>query len=164
MLIKKENLKFKPLIIPRKAYDIELRNTPAGVKARDILSGKYKKVDKEKVLPFAKAPQDAKENFSPVKLPSKCISDYNTKAKTAGAILVSFLSTYILLLITYYFDRGILETSSIWPLTYSHKGCFIQTFMTEDVDNGIHSLYYCKSGIYIKWFLRTFFIPHRINS
>ena len=72
-----------------KAYDIELRNTPAGVKARDILSGKYKKVSAEKVVPFEKAPQEQKDIFSPLKIPAKCIADYNTKAKTAGAILVS---------------------------------------------------------------------------
>jgi len=72
------------------AYDIELRNTPAGVKARDILSGKYKKVSAEKVVPFEKAPQEQKDIFSPLKIPAKCIADYNTKAKTAGAILNEF--------------------------------------------------------------------------
>ena len=70
------------------SYDIQIRNTPAGVKARDLLSGKYKREDKSKLTLFAEATKEQKTIFSPKNLPQKSIHDYNMGAKTAGGVLI----------------------------------------------------------------------------
>ena len=70
------------------SYDIQIRNTPAGVKARDLLNGKYKREDSKKLTLFDHASKEQKMIFSPKNLPQKSIHDYNLGAKTAGGVLI----------------------------------------------------------------------------
>ena len=86
------------------SYDVQIRNTPAGVKARDLLSGKYQKEEESKLTPFGKASKDQKAIFTPVNLPQKTIHDYNVGAKTAGACLIRILNNKNIIL---YGGRGL---------------------------------------------------------
>ena len=80
------------------AYDIEIRNMPAGVKARDLLAGKYKKEAAGKLVPFELATKEQKEIFAPKNLPQKSIHDYNCGARTAGAVLLGIFDKNYLII------------------------------------------------------------------
>ena len=68
--------------------ELKKRNQlPAGIKIKDILSGKYKPTSRSKLIHFKNATAEQRKAFHAKNLPQRCLQNYHTLAHPAGMVI-----------------------------------------------------------------------------